>query len=45
MYSMLEKQRVNNKRLSLQREKLKQYCGQLNLERIPEHVGGSSLQD
>lgn len=35
---MLEKQRMTVKRLSLNREKLKEYCGQLALERIPENV-------
>lgn len=36
MHSMLERQRITNRRLSSNREKLKIYCGQLNLELIPE---------
>ena len=39
---MLERQRMTQKRLSLNREKLKQYCGQLELERIPEDGGASA---
>ena len=39
---MLERQRMTHKRLSLNREKLKQYCGQLELERIPEDGGASA---
>lgn len=39
---MLERQRIMNKRLSMNREQLKAYCGQLNLERIPENTGGGN---
>ena len=42
---MLEKQRMTHKRLSLNREKLKQYCGQLELERIPEDNVNQSPRD
>jgi hypothetical protein len=42
---MLERQRLTRKRLSSNREKLKQYCGQLNLERIPEHPSPPSPRD
>lgn len=42
---MLERQRLTRKRLSSNREKLKQYCGQLNLERIPEHPDPPSPRD
>lgn len=45
MHSILEKQRINTKRLSQHRDKLKYFCGQLNLERIPENVTQNSPRD
>ncbi len=45
MHTMLERQRLTRKRLSNNRDKLKEYCGQLNLERIPENPTPPSPRD